>query len=230
MNNSQISNSTLHYTIIKFIVEHCYAPEIDELSELLNSPREVVFDALQKLQEDHGVVLHPNSSRIWVAHPFSLAPTNFIVRCGNREWWGNCAWCSLGVAALLAKDVTITTTLGANHKQVDVHIRDGIVVETDYLVHFPVPMSSAWGNVIYTCSTMLLFESEQHIDRWSDSHRIAKGDVQSITRIWEFSRVWYGNHLNPEWKKWTAEEAQHIFDRFELRGPIWKIPVSDSRF
>jgi hypothetical protein len=91
-------------------------------------------------------------------------------------------------------------------------------------------MSSAWDNVIYTCSTMLLFESEQHIDWWSNRHRIAKGDVQPITRIWEFSKDWYGNHLNPEWKKWTAEEAQRMFDRFELRGPIWKIPVSDSRF
>ena len=230
MKDSQISNSSLHYTIIKFIIENGYAPEIDELSELLTASHEEIFAALQKLQEDHGVVLHPNNPRIWVAHPFSLAPTNFLVRSGNDEWWGNCAWCSLGVAALLDRDVTITTTLGANHKQVDVHIKYGQVVEPDYWVHFPVPMRSAWDNVIYTCSTMLLFESELHIDTWSKRHRIAKGDVQPITRIWEFSKVWYGNHLNPEWKKWTAEEAQRLFEQFELTSQIWKIPISESRF
>ena len=227
---NHISNSALHYTIIRFIIDNGYAPEIAELSELLKSSQEEVFAALQKLQEDHGVVLHPNSPRIWVAHPFSLAPTNFLVRSANSEWWGNCAWCSLGIAALLDEDVTITTTLGANQKQIDLHIKDGKVVETDYLVHFPVPMRSAWDNVIYTCSTMLLFDDEQHIDTWCRKHRIAKGDVQPVTKIWEFSKVWYGNHLNPEWKKWTADEAQRMFDRFELTSPIWKIPVSDSRF
>lgn len=230
MNDSQISNSVLHYTIIKFIVDNGYAPEIDELADLLKSSTEDVFISLNNLQEDHGVVLHPNSPRIWVAHPFALAPTNFLVRSADREWWGNCAWCSLGVAALLDKDVTITTTVGANDKQVDVHIKDSQVVETDYWVHFPVPMRNAWDNVIYTCSTMLLFEAEEQIDIWCKKHRIAKGDVQPITRIWEFSQVWYGNHLNPEWKKWTAEEAQRIFEQFELTSDVWKIPISASRF
>src|SRR4030095_4536354 len=230
MKHSQISNSALHYTIIKFIVENGYAPETEELSVILRSPIQEIVRALQLLQDDHGVVLHPNSSRIWIAHPFSLAPTNFLVSCGNREWWGNCAWCSLGVAALLAKDVTITTTLGANYKQVDVHIKDGQIVETGYLVHFPIPMRNAWDNVIYTCSTMLLFDSKEVMDSWSEKHRIARGDMQPISKIWEFSKVWYGNHLNPEWKKWTAQEAQLIFDQFELTGPIWKIPISEARF
>jgi hypothetical protein len=54
-------------------------------------------DARHTLAEHHGVVLHPGSDEIWVAHPFSTAPTGFRVRAGSREWWANCAWCSLGV-------------------------------------------------------------------------------------------------------------------------------------
>jgi hypothetical protein len=226
----QISNSILHYTIIKFIIDNGYAPEPHELAALLQASEDKVFGALQRLQEDHGVVMHPHSPKIWVVHPFSLAPTNFLVHTTDGEWWANCAWCALGVAALLDRDVTITTTLGANDRQVYVHIQDGRVIETSFCIHFPVPMRQAWDNVIYTCSTMLLFENEQHIDRWCQQHRIPKGDVQSITKIWEFAKVWYGNHLNPDWKKWTAEEAQRIFEQFGLTDDIWKIPVSDTRF
>jgi hypothetical protein len=228
--DNHINNSTLHYTIIKFIIDRGYAPEIDELSQLLRATAEEISDGLRSLQDDHGIVLHPNSSRIWVIHPFSLAPTNFLVRSGAQEWWGNCAWCSLGVAALLKRDVTITTTLGADGKQIVVHIKDGKLSETDLYVHFPIAMRNAWDNVVYTCSTMLLFESESRIEEWSEKHRIDKGDVQPITKVWEFSKVWYGNHLDPEWKKWTSAEARSIFNQFELTGDIWEIPVSTSRF
>jgi hypothetical protein len=230
MQNEQVNNSILHHTIIKFIIDYGYAPEVDELAHRLKVSEAEVAVGLRNLQDDHGVVLHPNSEKIWVIHPFSLAPTPFLVRCGDREWWGNCAWCSLGIAALLGKDVIITTILGANSKQIDVHIEEGRLGETNLFVHFPIRMINAWDNVIYTCSTMLLFESESQIDEWSKKHRIRKGDVQPITKIWEFAKVWYSNHLNPEWKKWTSEEAKTIFDQFGLTSEIWRIPASASRF
>ena len=136
MQNERLDNSILHYTIIKFIIDYGYAPEVDELTQLLKAPESKIRLALQALQADHGVVLHPHSEKIWVIHPFSLAPTPFLVRCGDQEWWGNCAWCSLGIAALLGKDTTITTTLGANSKQIDVHVEDGKLTETNLYVHF----------------------------------------------------------------------------------------------
>lgn len=230
MATEQIGNSTLHYAILKFILENGYAPDIGELARLCGTTEKVITAGLLLLQEEHGVVLHPNGKSIWVIHPFSLAPTNFLVRCDGKEWWGNCAWCSLGVAALLDRDVTITTVLGANDRQVEIQIKDGLLSETGFYVHFPIPMRNAWENVIYTCSTMLLFENESKVDVWCRQHRINKGDVQPITKIWDFSRVWYGNHLNPAWKKWTVEEAQAIFDRFGLTGKIWELPVSGKRF
>lgn len=230
MSENLISDAALHYQIIKFFVERGYAPQTAELAAALAADAIVVEAALHRLAQNHGVVLHPDSARIWVAHPFSAAPTNFLVHSPDGRWWGNCAWCSLGIAALLDRDVTITTTLGADGRQVDVHIQDGCVVETDYVVHFPVPMRQAWDNVIYTCSTMLLFESEQHVARWSREHRIPQGDVQPIETIWEFSKIWYGDHLNPDWHKWSNDEAQQIFAQFGLDGPIWNIPTSDARF
>ena len=68
----------LHYTIIKHIIEKGYAPDIETLSDIMNSDVKEVGSALFDLQDEHGVVLHPNSPKIWVIHPFSLAPTNFV--------------------------------------------------------------------------------------------------------------------------------------------------------
>lgn len=224
-----VNTGLLHHTILTHILKHGFAPEVGELAAALDASEGQVASHLQQLQDEHGVVLHPDG-HIWVIHPFSLAPTNFLVRDEDQEWWGNCAWCSLGIAALLGRDVTITTTLGANDRQVRVHIREGEVVESSLWVHFPVPMQRAWDNVIYTCSTMLLFDSEAAIDEWCRRHRIEKGDVQPIATIWEFARAWYGDHLRRDWRKWTTAEAQAIFERFGLTGRIWEIEASEERF
>lgn len=220
----------LHHIIIKHIIDKGIAPDIGALSFILNEKADVLKTALYDLQEQHGVVLHPMEPKIWVIHPFSLSPTNFFVRSANGMWWGNCAWCSLGIAALLNEDVTITTNFGAHDEQAVVHITKGAVQEKNLYVHFPIPMKKAWNNIIYTCSHMLLFQNEDEIDRWSKSHNIPKGDVQPITNIWEFSKIWYGNHLNPKWKKWTMEEAKDIFQQFNLTHTIWNLETSGSRF
>ncbi|MEJ2193635.1 MAG: alkylmercury lyase family protein [Ignavibacteriaceae bacterium] len=225
-----MTTSRLHYTIIKHIIDKGYAPDIISLSEMLNSDRKEIIEALYDLQEEHGVVLHPMEPKIWVLHPFSLAPTNFMVKFSNKEWWGSCAWCSLGIAALLNERCSITTNLGAHGEQVIIHIEDGELIEKDFFIHFPIPMKKAWDNVIYTCSNMLIFNSEKQINFWTDRHNIAKGDIQPIDNIWELSKKWYGNHLNPNWKKWTLKEAKEIFSEFNLTHKIWDLEVLDSRF
>ncbi|GAB4522784.1 MAG: hypothetical protein OHK0046_35810 [Anaerolineae bacterium] len=230
MSGETLSHGLLHHTILKFIIDNGFAPRPDELAALLDKTPAQVMTALHALQDYHGVVLHPGSSDIWVIHPFATAPTNFVVRTEDKMWWGNCAWCSLGVAALLNQDVTITTTLGAEGRQVELHIQNGSIIETDYYVHFPIPMTQAWDNVIYTCSTMLLFENEAAVEQWCAQHRINRGDIQPVENIWRFAQVWYGNHLNPAWEKWTNRQAADIFQQFGLTHPIWHIPTSDARF
>ena len=208
-----LSVSTLHHFIVQTIIDRCYAPTVKELTERFACPVENVEQCMVQLEEAHGVVTHPASSEVWVIHPFALAPTNFIVRSGNREYWGNCAWCSLGVAALIAKDddVSITTALGAVGEQVSIRINGEELLDTDYVIHFPIPMRRAWENVHYTCSLMQLFRRESDVDAWCTRHGIAKGDVRPVEQMWRFAREWYGKHADVEWRKWTAS------GRFALR-------------
>ena len=116
--HSSLTNSTLHYTLIKYIIDKGFAPSIEDLIQIFDTDKESVIKGLHDLEEYHGVVLHPHLPKVWVIHPFSLAPTNFYVKSGKGEWWGNCAWCSLGIAALVSGDVQIISRIGAETKPV----------------------------------------------------------------------------------------------------------------
>jgi hypothetical protein len=56
--------------------------------------------------------------------------------------------------------VTIHTTVGGEGERIEISVANGKVKPAEYLVHFPVPMTNAWGNLIYTCSVMLVFKNE----------------------------------------------------------------------
>ncbi|CAF0826958.1 unnamed protein product [Adineta steineri] len=223
--------SSLHHILLKGIVENGYAPSIETLSINFQRTKQDIMQCLKDLEEYHGVVLHPKTSEVWIIHPFSLSPTNFWVETSKCQWWGNCAWCSLGIAAILNEDVTITTTLAGESKQIKISIKNGqIITDQCLFIHFPIPMKNAWDNVVFTCSVMQIFLSEIDIDNWCKRHNFPKGDIQPIENIWNFARIWYGNHLQQDWKKWTNEQAKSIFEKFNLTHNIWDIPPTDSRF
>jgi Alkylmercury lyase len=119
--------------------------------------------------------------------------------------------------------------LGAEGAPAVIHIDDHRVRE-NLVVHFPIPMTHAWDNVVYTCSTILVFATDTDVDAWSQRHAILRGDVQPIQRVYDFARVWYGRHLEDEWRKWTADEARDLFEHFRFTGRIWSLPASDQRF
>src|SRR5512145_3036862 len=105
-----MNNSILHETIISFFLENQRAPTVSEIATRFGCDESDVRRGLRSLA-DCRVVLHPNSDEIWVAHPFSAAPTTCVVRSGSRKWWGNCAWCSLGLVNLTGGTATIETRI-----------------------------------------------------------------------------------------------------------------------
>lgn len=83
-----VTHSTLHYTIMRHIIDKSYAPDVTVLSDLLHCDEEEVTKGLYALQDYHGVVLHPNEPRIWVMHPFSLAPDKLCCKIVKRGMVG----------------------------------------------------------------------------------------------------------------------------------------------
>ena len=226
----KLTLSSLHHVIVETVVLRSSAPTSAELCERFEASGEEVAKMLDALADYHGVVLHPGTHDVWIIHPFSLAPTGFVVTTQDGRWWGTCAWCSLGVVELVGGTATITTQLGWSGRQVQLRFESHTLLDPDYVVHFPIPMTEAWDNVIYTCSMMLLFADGDAVQHWADHHRKPVGDIRPVQQIWDFSREWYGSHLAPNWRKWTLAEAADIFSRHGLDGPIWQLPVGEGRF
>lgn len=225
-----MNKSLVHEVIISFFLKHQRPPSINELASVFGCEEADVRDALRALADYHGVVLHPTSDEVWIAHPFSSSPTTCVVRAGNKKWWGNCIWCSLGVAHLAGGTAAIETRIGAIEERVTIRIEDGKLRDTDFVVHFPIPMQNAWDNVVFTCSVMLLFRNESQVDDWCAERGIAKGDVRPIEQVWPFAAEWYSCHANSDWKKWSVSEAAEIFARHNLTGPVWFLPEESRRF
>ncbi|MEE8657999.1 hypothetical protein CGLAMM_05180 [Acetobacteraceae bacterium EV16G] len=220
----------LHESIIKTFILQQRPPTRRELSTHLRCDDVQVRTGLHALADDHGVVLHPGSDEIWIAHPFSAAPTTCVVTLGDRKWWGNCIWCALGVVHLIGGTGTIETRLSAIDAPVTVRIENGVLLDEDFVVHFPIKMKQAWENVVYTCSVQLLFRDAAQTDEWCAVRNIPRGDVRPIRQIWEFAKIWYGRHADADWKKWTVKEAIEIFARHHLDGPTWSLSEEAARF
>jgi hypothetical protein len=70
---------------------------------------------------------------------------------------------------------------------------------------------------------MLLFRSEEHVDRWSESTGIARGALLTLEEGWGLARRWYADRLDPQWRRKTPGEAEAVFADLGQTGPFWRL-------
>ena len=70
---------------------------------------------------------------------------------------------------------------------------------------------------------MLLFRSEQHVDRWCAQWNRSRGGILSLDQGWELATEWYGDRLSPSWRPKTTPEAQAAFGKIGLIGEFWQL-------
>ncbi len=241
-------DSAVHRVLLLDMIERGHVPELDELAVTVAASEADVRESLARLDTNHGVVLHPGTFEPWVIHPFSTTPTLFYVarrtphdpsRGVGDGWWAPCIWCALGIAALVREPVRIHTKLGGRETPCAIDVdgdvgsvtasgpRQELVVP---LAHFPIPIARAWDNVHRFCACMLVFASASDVDEWSRRHGIERGEILTLDEVAALARAWYGNHLSPDWRKPTADEAQAIFRRVGLTSAHWHVRGGGSRF
>ncbi len=220
----------VHQAVIASFVERGFAPDVEQLAGTLAQPRQAIEAALERLHRGHGLVLHPGSHSVWIAHPFSSTPTGVWVEGATRGWWAPCLWCALGVCALAAPDARIHARIGGERDALCIEVRGGEVVDRSLLVHFCTPPRHAWDNVHAWCASVQPFEREEHVDAWCARHALPRGKCVPIAQVQRLARAWYGRHLDADWRKWSVAQAQAIFDAVELRGEFWRLPSADQPF
>ncbi|NND84538.1 MAG: hypothetical protein HKN46_05255, partial [Acidimicrobiia bacterium] len=102
--------------------------------------------ALTSLHDQHRLVLHPGTTRVWMAHPFSGVDTGYTATIGNRTWWANCAWDSLAILALLGEGIA----RGHGPRgRIRWTVADG-TVEPEGWIHLVVPARRFYDDIGFT--------------------------------------------------------------------------------
>lgn len=220
----------VHREVLVSFVQRGFAPTADELARTLASTRPETCAALRRLHVAHGLVLHPGSHEVWIAHPFSSSPSSVWVESAERGWWSPCLWCAMGVVALTAPDATLHARWGGESELARIEVRGGRVTAPECFVHFAAPPRDAWTNVVQWCACVQPFRRVDDVAAWRSRHGVRGGETLPIEKVVELGRVWYGRHLDADWRKWTVAQAQAIFDRLGLSGDFWRLSVSERSF
>jgi len=140
----------VRFQIYRFFADNCAAPSYQQIANLLNVENENVRSSFHKLHERHMIFLEHNSDSIRMANPFSAIPTRFMLISGDKQWWANCAWDSLGIAAALKIDAQIRASYPDNQETVDLQVKNGIVDGKNHIVYFPLPCGQWYDDLIFT--------------------------------------------------------------------------------
>ena len=71
---------------------------------------------------------------------------------------------------------------------------------------------------------MLLFRSEEHVDRWCRSWSLPRGAALSPERTWQLAQAWHSaDRRDPAWRRRTLEETEAVFRGLGLEGDFWNL-------
>ena len=68
---------------------------------------------------------------------------------------------------------------------------------------------------------MLLFRSEETVDRWCESHGIPRRPLVTLDQLWFLAVTWYGNRLTVDSRRPGPAEMAGIFATIGLTGSFW---------
>ena len=70
---------------------------------------------------------------------------------------------------------------------------------------------------------MLLFRSEEHVERWCQTRGIPRRPLVSLEQLWQLAVIWYANRLTEESRRPGPDEMEEIFARLGLRDSFWHL-------
>ena len=84
-----IFDPDIRHFIYTTFAEKSRPPTTLETAEHFQLAIAAVEEAYGRLAIAHHIALVPGSHTIWMAHPFSGLPTNYVTVVGKKRYWGN---------------------------------------------------------------------------------------------------------------------------------------------
>jgi hypothetical protein len=147
-------NETLLWQIRHYVYQHfadtTHPPSVDLAAAHFNISAEEAGEYYVELNNRHQFFLEPETLNVQMAWPFSAIPTDFKVLADGKTYYANCAWDMLGIPAALHTDAVIEAGCTESNESVKLEVKDGQVSDSDLLVHFPLPFSHWYDDLVFT--------------------------------------------------------------------------------
>ncbi len=147
-------NETLLWQIRLFVYTHfadtTRPPSVDDTAAHFHISIEEASGYYQELHNHHAFFLEPETLTIRMANPFSGIPTDFKVHANGKTYYANCAWDMLGIPAALHTDAVIEAKFTESNELVQLEVKDGKITNNQLLVHFPLPFSRWYDDLVFT--------------------------------------------------------------------------------
>ena len=161
------------------------SPTVQEISQALGLTPDGTKTILQRLDAWDMLSLEPESSMIRLAYPFSSVPTPHVVKFDQwseaKPVYAQCAIDALGLAFMLHRDLSITSSCASCAKAIAITVRDQTIV-----AHSPSD-TLVWAGTIQegpvaasACPAINFFCSAAHVEKWLRKQPNAVGSVISL--------------------------------------------------
>jgi hypothetical protein len=146
----RVDADDLRRFVYERIIDDGVVPTVADVAHRFDVSPPIVVDAIRHAALGKTLVLHPQTSEIWMAGPFAAYATQYRVTAGNRSWFANCAWDMLGIATVIGGAVQID----ASCTDCGESIRYAVDPETDHvgdeIVHFLLPAHRWYDDLGFT--------------------------------------------------------------------------------
>lgn len=140
----------IRHFIYSHLVDTTLPPSVDETARHFNISIKETGALYKELADHHAIFLEPETLTVRMAWPFSGIPTDFKVHANGKTYFANCAWDMLGIPAALHSDALIEAVCTESIETVQLQIKNGEVSDSSLLVHFLLPFSRWYDDLVYT--------------------------------------------------------------------------------
>ncbi len=69
----------------------------------------------------------------------------------------------------------------------------------------------------------MFFRAESEIEQWRRREDRRKGAALPLQKVWDLSRLWYGDRMSRSYRGRTMNEARAIFAKLDLTDEFWML-------
>jgi hypothetical protein len=136
--------------VYRWIADTTRAPAASEISVVLGEAPGTVRDAYRRLFQKRVLFLESDGEKIRMAPPFSGVATQHRAQVGDRSYFANCSWDSLGIPAALHVEADVYSRCEQSLEPIHVRVGKAGPEPENVVAHFAVPAAKWWADLVYT--------------------------------------------------------------------------------